>query len=61
MFGPDQIAEWVDEDDTALCPICGVDSVLADGSGLLITKDFLEAMQAVWFAGIARAKPSLRG
>jgi hypothetical protein len=55
MFSPDQIVEWVDEDDTALCPICGIDSVIADGSSLLITKHFLEAMQAAWFAGIARA------
>ena len=49
MFSPDQIVEWIDEDDTALCPICGIDSVIADGSNLPITKDFLEAMQAAWF------------
>ena len=61
MFRPDRIVEWIDEGDTALCPICGIDSVIADGSGLLITRDFLEAMQAAWFAGMARAQPCTRG
>ena len=34
---------------TALCPKCGIDSVLGDKSGYLIDKDFLEAMHKIWF------------
>ncbi|WP_342711741.1 cytoplasmic protein [Bradyrhizobium sp. B124] len=48
-FGPGQIVEWIDEDSTALCPQCGIDSVIGDGSGLTISQDFLEAMYAAWF------------
>lgn len=29
-FKADEIRDWVDDDQTALCPRCGVDSVLAD-------------------------------
>lgn len=29
-FPADEIREWVDNDQTALCPRCGVDSVLAE-------------------------------
>lgn len=48
IFAPDAIAEWVD-DGTALCPKCGVDSVIGSSSGYPITRDFLTAMQAHWF------------
>jgi hypothetical protein len=49
-FGPDRIREWIDDGSTALCPKCEIDSVIGDGSGLQITKDFLEAMHVAWFS-----------
>ena len=49
IFSPGQIVDWVDDDDTALCPKCGIDSVIGDGSDLPVTKDFLETMHAAWF------------
>ncbi|MBB4371524.1 hypothetical protein GGD63_004322 [Bradyrhizobium sp. cir1] len=49
-FAPDRIVEWVDEDSTALCPECGIDSVLGDASGVQINRSFLEAMHSAWFA-----------
>ncbi|OAF14301.1 hypothetical protein AYJ54_42215 [Bradyrhizobium centrolobii] len=49
-FGPDQIVDWVDEDSTALCPECGIDSVIGDASDVQITKAFLEEMHTAWFA-----------
>jgi hypothetical protein len=50
IFTPDQIKDWVDEGDvTALCPICGIDSVIGDHSGFEITKEFLEKMKLYWF------------
>jgi len=33
----------------ALCPKCGIDSVLAERSGLPITGQFLAAMYEMWF------------
>jgi hypothetical protein len=55
-FEPRDIHEWVDECDkgvgqTALCPRCGVDSVIGSASGYPITQDFLARMRAYWFSG----------
>ncbi|PTY02227.1 hypothetical protein DB347_24460 [Opitutaceae bacterium EW11] len=55
IFVPAEIEEWVDEDkdgegQTALCPKCGIDSVIASDSGYPITRDFLSGMHEVWFA-----------
>jgi hypothetical protein len=49
IFRPAEIEQWVDHDDTALCPKCGIDSVLGSASGCPITQEFLKEMQAVWF------------
>lgn len=52
-FPPNRIAEWVDivegRGTTALCPDCGIDSVLGSASGLPITRELLAAMRAYWF------------
>ncbi|HEY4592684.1 MAG TPA: hypothetical protein VIJ61_09775 [Thermoanaerobaculia bacterium] len=54
-FPPSEIEEWVDknaagEGQTALCPRCGIDSVIGDRSGFPVTKEFLEKMKAHWFS-----------
>lgn len=53
VFTPDKIDEWTDELDgrgtTAICPKCGVDSVLGDASGFPIETEFLKSMRRVWF------------
>jgi hypothetical protein len=44
------VEEWIDDDGTALCPRCGVDSVLGSASGYPAgDRRFLEAMHARWF------------
>jgi hypothetical protein len=48
-FSPLEIEEWVDEDTTALCPRCGIDSVIGAASGYPIDKGFLGAMRRHWF------------
>jgi hypothetical protein len=54
IFHPREVQEWVDEVDgvgtTALCPHCGIDSVVGAQSGYPITKEFLAAMNRHWFA-----------
>ena len=54
MFKPDAIEEWTDTNEpvdrqTALCPHCGIDSVIGDRSGFEITEEFLSEMNANWF------------
>jgi len=53
-FSPQSIDEWIDEDEsgvgqTAMCPQCGVDSVLGDASGFPLERSFLERMKEHWF------------
>jgi len=54
IFSPSEINEWCletphGESVTALCPYCGIDSVIAESSGYTITKEFLKAMYDYWF------------
>ena len=53
-FRPDEIVEWCDDDpsgvgQTALCPRCGIDSVLGDRAGYELSEEFLSRMKAYWF------------
>lgn len=50
IFTTDEIKEWIqDSKKTALCPKCGIDSVIGESSGYPITKEFLSAMNEYWF------------
>jgi hypothetical protein len=49
IFAPTEIKEWVDEDKTAICPYCGIASIISESSKIPITKDFLEEMNNYWF------------
>ena len=59
-FPPDDIKDWIDEPQTteknfvisatALCPHCGIDSVLGSKSGYAITEEFLRRMNQYWFS-----------
>lgn len=49
VFSPSEITEWVDLDDTALRPKCGIDSVIGSASSLPITPEFLSKMHEHWF------------
>jgi len=52
-FTPAEIEDWVDERDgvgtTAICPRCGIDSVLGSASGFPLTPEFLQQMHDHWF------------
>jgi hypothetical protein len=49
-FSAGEIANWVHSKPAALCPKCGIDSVLPDRSGLPVTDtSFLQAMHERWF------------
>jgi hypothetical protein len=59
IFKPSEILDWIgvkeneadinEKGQTALCPKCGIDSVIGSKSGYPITKDFLEKMHTHWF------------
>jgi hypothetical protein len=49
IFPPAEIKEWTDNEATALCPICGIDSVLGSRTGVPITTEFLLRMRQYWF------------
>lgn len=56
VFYPKEITEYIQNDDvaidkegTALCPYCGVDSVLPQSSGFPLTNEFLKRMHRKWF------------
>lgn len=56
IFPPAAIIDWVDSDQTgagqtAMCPFCGIDSVIGSSSGYPITKEFLASMKRYWFSG----------
>ena len=48
-FAPSTIREWWDDGQTAVCPLCGIDSVLGSASGAPLTAGFLAEMQKHYF------------
>lgn len=55
IFPPGEINEWhgeecEDYDPIALCPKCGIDSVIGSASGYPIKEAFLGKMKAFWFS-----------
>jgi hypothetical protein len=49
VFKAGEIGDWIDLDETAVCPRCGVDAVLPSAAGFPLTRDFLAAMRRHWF------------
>lgn len=55
FFQPGEIEIGVDDDSdgrghTALCPRCGIDSVIGDKSGFPASSEFMTRMNSYWFA-----------
>lgn len=55
IFTTDKIEEYLEFDNTcdikgtAICPFCGIDSILPESSGYPLTKEFLAKMKKYWF------------
>lgn len=45
----EDIEEWIDNQSTAICPLCSIDSLIGDASGITIDHDFLLEMNQEWF------------
>ncbi len=57
-FAPGAIREWIShrgsgDEDTALCPGCGIDSVIGSAAGFPLTPEFLKQMKDRWFSASA--------
>jgi hypothetical protein len=52
VYPPSEIDGWLEElNGTAICPRCGIDSVIGSASGYPVAeKDFLHAMRRLWFS-----------
>jgi hypothetical protein len=52
-YPPAEVIDWVDQkggtSPTALCPKCGIDSVIGSASGFPITVEFLKKMNQHYF------------
>lgn len=60
-FMPGKIAEWIDSNRTAVCPHCGIDSVISshDAGNLkvdLVSSNFLSRMRAYWFDNVTKVE-----
>ena len=56
IYPPFKIRHWTDFNEngvgeTAICPYCGIDSVLGDKSGCDISDSFLRLMNQIYFGG----------
>jgi len=49
VFPASEIEDWTDDDDTAFCPKCGIDSVIGSVAGYPIEREFLKKMHDHWF------------
>ena len=51
IFSPSEINQYINDKpmETAVCPYCGVDSVIGESSGYPITEEFLMSMHSRWF------------
>ena len=57
VFNVEEIREWTDNDRTALCPVCGSDSVLSDSEDqLCVNLEFLSDMKKKFFSNGTKTK-----
>ncbi len=48
-FSVHAIEQWTDNGETALCPLCEVDAVIPQSSGILLDEDTLQVIHDRWF------------
>ena len=48
IFLSSEVEDYIDDGETALCPYCGVDSVIGDASGIQLSEEFLHSMHKCW-------------
>jgi len=49
IFDSKLITNWCDNNQTAICPFCGIDSIIYDSKVYPISEEFLKRMKKYWF------------
>ncbi len=52
IYNPNEIKEWIEEKSgakTALCPYCGIDSIIAESDDYELCRELLKYMYNIWF------------
>jgi hypothetical protein len=49
IYAASEVVRFLPSEDTALCPYCGIDSVLADQSPYELKAEILEELHEYWF------------
>ena len=51
IFSPKEIKEWLGDEPEliAVCPYCGIDSIIGESIAYPLTKEFLKKMHQAWF------------
>ena len=49
IFDPKLITDWCDDNTTAICPFCGIDSIIYENKSYPLNKKFLKGMKKEWF------------
>lgn len=49
IFSPNLIKEWCDDENTAICPFCGIDAIIYENNYYPLNIEFLEKMKKYWF------------
>ena len=51
IFSPKFITDWIEDDNdlTAICPYCGIDSIIPNHSDYQLNKELLEEMRKHFF------------
>lgn len=49
IFDPNEIKEWTDNNETAICPYCGIDSIVTHTNKFDITKEVLDILNKYYF------------
>ena len=49
VYPATEVSRFIDDGKTALCPMCGIDSVLPGNAGFPLTHSSLLALKAFWF------------
>jgi len=56
QFAATEITKWIDGNQTALCPRCGLDAILGSSSGYAINDQFLRRMHRAFFVSHAKSR-----
>lgn len=49
IFDATEITDWVDDEQTAICPHCGIDAVLAENDEQVLDQAILKEMHDYYF------------